>query len=56
MNISANLNCIKIKGDIKMNNTLEKIKKLRLSNEVCIHSPSLLIDTKCVLLDINLIK
>ena len=48
MNISANLNCIKFKGDIKMNNTLEKkLKNLDYLNEVCIHSPSLLIDTKC---------
>ena len=31
-----------------MNNTIAKrLKKLEYLNEVCIHSPSLLIDTKC---------
>ena len=31
-----------------MNNTLEqRLKNLDYLNEVCIHSPSLLIDTKC---------
>ena len=31
-----------------MKNTIEKrLKKLEYLNEVCIHSPSLLIDTKC---------
>ena len=31
-----------------MNNTIEKrLQKLEYLNEVCIHSPSLLIDTKC---------
>ena len=31
-----------------MKNTIEKrLKKLEYLNEVCVHSPSLLIDTKC---------
>ena len=31
-----------------MNNSIEiRLKKLEYLNEVCIHSPSLMIDTKC---------
>ena len=38
---------IEIERGIKMANIKNRLMKLEYLNEVCVHSPSLLIDTKC---------
>ena len=40
-----------------MNNIKKRLMQLEYLNEVCIHTPSLLIDTKCgIIEDLNLLR